>query len=340
MEEVNSSSLSIVRNNLAMQGVSKAAQDIICKSWRLGTSKQYDTYLKRWEQFCCRRKVDTVFAFVTDILDFLVELFNMGLKYSALNTARSALSSTIVLHDSVFSVGQHPLVSRFLKGVFEQRPALPRYNHVWNVETVLNFLEKLSPLVSLTLSQLTIKLVTLLCLLSGQRCQSLHSLNMNDFIWEPEGVTIPITSVIKQSKPNRAQPVLVLPLYSNENLCVVRTLNEYISRTTNLRGNICNLFITTVKPYSIASKSTIARWVKSTLRQAGINTKVFSAHSTRAASTSAASRNISLTALLKVAGWASCRTFQKFYDLSVDTVNDTVAHNADFALSVLSSHKD
>ncbi|KAK6191793.1 hypothetical protein SNE40_003385 [Patella caerulea] len=92
MEEVNSSSLSIVRNNLAMQGVSKAAQDVICKSWRFGTSKQYDTYIKRWEQYCCRRNVDTVFAFVTDILDFLVELFNMCLKYSALYTARSALS--------------------------------------------------------------------------------------------------------------------------------------------------------------------------------------------------------------------------------------------------------
>ena len=66
---------------------------------------------------------------VTDVLEFLQELYARGLGYSCLNTARSALSSFIVLDGNV-TVGNHPLVQRFLKGVFQTRPAflviLPR----------------------------------------------------------------------------------------------------------------------------------------------------------------------------------------------------------------------
>ena len=48
------------------------------------------------------------------------------------------------------------------------------------------------------------------------------------------------------------------------------------------------LFIGITKPYAPVQACTIARWVKTVLKDAGINTSVFTAHSTRSASTSAA----------------------------------------------------
>ena len=63
---------------------------------------------------------------VKDVLEFLQELYERGLGYSCPNIARSALSSFIVLDGNV-TVGNHPLVQRFLKGVFQTRPAFPRY---------------------------------------------------------------------------------------------------------------------------------------------------------------------------------------------------------------------
>ena len=69
---------------------------------------------------------------------------NSGLGFNATGVARSALSSYLVLKDGVPFV-QQKLVIRFIKGVFEMNPALPKYPNTWNVNVVLNYLELLRP---------------------------------------------------------------------------------------------------------------------------------------------------------------------------------------------------
>ncbi|CAH3032498.1 unnamed protein product [Porites lobata] len=91
-----------------------------------------------------RRAVDPLHPPVKDVLEFLQELYERGLRYSCLNTARSALSSIIVLDGNV-TVGNHPLVQRFLKGVFQTRPAFPRYTTTWDTSIVLTDLKTLHP---------------------------------------------------------------------------------------------------------------------------------------------------------------------------------------------------
>ena len=56
--------------------------------------------------------MDPLHTPVKDVLEFLQELYERGLRYSFLNTARSALSSIIVLDGNV-TVGNHLLVQRF-----------------------------------------------------------------------------------------------------------------------------------------------------------------------------------------------------------------------------------
>ena len=51
--------------------------------------------------------------------NFLTEKFEVGLKYHSLNCYPSALSSALIPADG-FQVGQHPLVVRLMKGVFQQ----------------------------------------------------------------------------------------------------------------------------------------------------------------------------------------------------------------------------
>jgi hypothetical protein len=80
---------------------------------------------------------------------------------------RSALSALLSLGYKN-SLGEHPLIKRFMKGVFNQRPALPRYQHIWDVNIVLEYLASLSPVNVLSFYTLTLKFVMLLCLLSGQ----------------------------------------------------------------------------------------------------------------------------------------------------------------------------
>lgn len=72
------------------------------------------------------------------VLSFLTELYKEGLGYSAINTARSALS--VVVHtDEEQTIGDHPLVSRFVNGVFQLRTPLPHYSKTWDVSVLLEF---------------------------------------------------------------------------------------------------------------------------------------------------------------------------------------------------------
>jgi hypothetical protein len=75
---------------------------------------------------------------------FLTSLYENSLSYSAINSARSALSVFGIVHDGV-TFGSHPIVIRFMKCIYNLRPPIPRYIHTWNVSIVLKELRHLSP---------------------------------------------------------------------------------------------------------------------------------------------------------------------------------------------------
>ena len=91
------SGLSLIRQTLIGHRLSTKAKDIIMASWHTGTTIQYDVYFKRWEQFCQSKGINHLDASVENGIDFLATLFTSGLDYSAINTARSALSSVLIL---------------------------------------------------------------------------------------------------------------------------------------------------------------------------------------------------------------------------------------------------
>lgn len=94
----------------------------------------------------------------SNVIEFLTMLYKKELSYNSLNVARSALA-TFVEFKRGSTVGAHPLISRFMKGVFNRRPPTPRNDVIWDVNIVLEYLRKLTPVNKLTLKQLTLKLV-------------------------------------------------------------------------------------------------------------------------------------------------------------------------------------
>ncbi len=231
------------------------------------------------------------------------------------NTARSALSSVLVLPNGT-AFGQHPYVKRLLKGVFETKPALPRYTCVWDVEVVLDYLKNLGSNTELTLKLLTLKLVMLLGLLSGQRCQTLHSLNIKDMVLGESKCVFLLTSLLKTSAPNRHLTHIEFLAYPQDpKLCVINCLNAYLKRTKPHRCGTLQLFLSIQKPFKAVSCDTISRWLKSVLDMAGIDTAIFTAHSTRTASTSCAkAKGLPSHVIMEAAGWHSESTFAKFYN--------------------------
>lgn len=156
--------------------------------------------------------------------------------------------------------------------------------------------------------------------MTGQRLQTLSLINTKNIVFKEETVEIKIPDKIKTSRLRRNQPVLTLPIYKeNENVCPMTALKCYLERTKDLRGDTTVLFISFKKPFKEVSIQTLGRWIKYVLRESGLDTNVFSAHSTRHASTSAAKRKrVSLDVIRKSAGWSDkSTTFTKFYDRPV-----------------------
>ena len=69
-----------------------------------------------------------------------------------------------------------------MKGIFNLRAALSRQFAVWEPDIALDYLSNL--VYDLPLKDLSEKLVILLCLLSGQRDQTVKILNITDMVLE------------------------------------------------------------------------------------------------------------------------------------------------------------
>ena len=253
-----------------------------------------------------------------EVLSFLTKLFQSGEGYSAINTARCALSSFLADNRQV-TIGKFVSIKRFLKGVFELRPSMPRYEHIWDVDIVLDFLRNFYPYEGMPLSILTMKLVMLLALTTAQRVQTLHSLNLENVEFQEDLVIIPISDFLKQTSVRNRKFALYLHAYRKDTaICVVEILKENINRTKNIRGKENYLLISFLKPYRRVGKQTISRWLRKVLFEAGIDTEVYKSHSTRSASVSKAkSKFVPADFILKVAGWTSSHCFKKFYDNAI-----------------------
>ena len=131
----------------------------------------------------------------------------------------------------------------------------------------------------------------------------------------PDRLIISIQQLLKSTKPGKHQAPLEIVLFpGNESICVVKRLRDYLSQTAPLRTGHTHLFLSFQSLYQSVSKDTIARWVKATLKLAGIDTRIFSAHSCRAASTSAANKaGLSLPDIMAAVGWYNAKTFAQFY---------------------------
>ena len=161
----------------------------------------------------------------------------------------------------------------------------------------------------------------LVALLSVQRGQSLHILDIGCMKELPNGFEFLLMEHVKQSRPGYRAPSVVLQAYpADSSLCVSTYLKEYLRRTKPLRGSESKLFISFTKPYKQVSSETISRWIRLVMELAGVDTKVFKPHSTRAAATSKAkAASVPLHEILRTAGWSSSRCFDQFYNKPVET---------------------
>ena len=160
MKENRYSSLSLGRFIAESNGISKEVQDILEASWRPSTRKRYAGHVQRFTQYCHQRNVDP-----------FQETSKTGIEY--LTKTLPHLFYPYTQTENEIPYVELPLVYRFLKGVFNLKPAYPGYSTTWDVSVVLKYIKTLKALKQWDLKSLPYRLAILLCIATGQRDQTL-----------------------------------------------------------------------------------------------------------------------------------------------------------------------
>ena len=303
------------RERILAGGVSEQAAKLIAAAWSQGTNTTYQSAWGRWTRWCLQRDLNPFSCGVKPFVNFIASLFQEGLQHRSVNTIRSAVSVT---HDRSegLPLGQHPVVTRIMKGIYNSRPPKPKYTSTWDVTKVTTYLKDLGENRDLTLKQLTTKLVMLMALVQASRSSELAALDIRFRVFRPEGVSFTLPTLTKKRTPGAPPRELFFGGFPPDSrLCIISCLRAYESITEPLRKeNVSRLFLSYVKPHKPVTSQRIAHWIKSTLEAAGINTEIFSAHSTRGAATTAALKHgLTIPEILKTADWSTESTFRKFY---------------------------
>ena len=268
--------------------------------------------------WCDQRQADPFSTSLNVILEFLPELLHKRYKYHTIGVYRSTISNFHQPIDGIV-IGEHPLMSKFMKGVYSMCP--PSGAQIlcdMGCEPGLEFFENMSPSRKVNSETINVK-TSDFSSTSAARSSSVHKMDLRFRQFKSNGVLFKIPELTKCSGPKRPFKELFLVSFPpDRRLCFVKYFKRYQKLTERLRNNSnynsSRLFLSYIKPHRPVSSSTIAQWVKSVLTLSGINTESFSAHSTRAAASSAAAgAGVALKDIMNAADWTNESTFKKFY---------------------------
>ena len=95
-------------------------------------------------------------------------MFDKGYANSTINSAKCA-EATIVRIPPYNLLNKHPMISKYMTGVFNLKPPKPKSNFVWDVDILFRYFEQQDDNNSLSDKLLTQKPLILLLLLGTHR---------------------------------------------------------------------------------------------------------------------------------------------------------------------------
>ncbi|XP_056112700.1 uncharacterized protein LOC130089419 [Rhinichthys klamathensis goyatoka] len=348
--EVSSLGLARERLNLCAAGLPPRVIETIQNARAASTRSLYNLKWRVFEEWCADKNIVPFLCSVSDVLCFLQNLLDKGRAFSTVKVYLSAISACHVGIDSA-TMGQHPLVCRFMKGARRLHPVSKTLVPPWDLSVVLSALSKapFEPIDSIALKLLALKTALLLALTTAKRVSELQALSVHPSCMKfaPGGQrayfkTNPafVPKVYDHADTVRAVdlPAFHPPPFSSPEeerlhcLCPVRTLYSYVQRTHSLRKSN-QLFVSWADSYKgkPISRQRLSHWVVEAIglcyRSMNIEPPVgLRAHSTRGMATSwALFKGISIQEICAAASWSSPHTFIRFYRL--DVTEPSLAHS-------------
>jgi hypothetical protein len=319
------SRMAVINDYRKENGIGQEAMEYLNQKIRQSTQRAYDNGWNHWVTWCISNKKDPCHYDPKDVLSFLLE----NQKYSSthLNTLRSAIASVFtIIHPPEKPIADQPLIKDFFSAKRRSEVKIPSQQQLftWDITILLQYIKtKLSPTKDITLQELQVKTILLLCVATMWRPRSdIGQLQHRDIniTQDQQGK---YRAIIHARAPKESQvKSTILGEYIEDTLCPVRTLQQFLEKTTTLRTTLPpdhTLFLTYLdkddKQSSSVRPTTVANWIKAAFKEAGIDTTHFQAHSIRsAASTKAVELGHSIQDVKKHADWSlTSNTFEKFY---------------------------
>ncbi|XP_066431206.1 uncharacterized protein [Eleutherodactylus coqui] len=338
--EIEASSMDAESMILRGKGLSHNVITTLTKSRKPITIAIYDRIWKKFTEFCKIEPGKIPGIDIPVILEFLQAGLEKGLSPRTLKVHTAALGSYLD-----FPLAEHRWVRRFLKGAERLRPFVRETFPTWDLNIVLtSFCQSpFEPLSQLSLRLLTLKVTLLVAITSARRIGELQALQCIEpyMVIQDDRITFKLDPAFLPkvvSKFHREQTITLPSFCQNprnekerefHNLDVRRAVLAYLEATRSFRKNN-NLFIQFQGPAKgkTATKSTIARWIKTAIQEAykarGLDPPgKIRAHSTRSLSSSWAEKGqASAEQICKAATWSSIHTFTRHYRVNVQSDKD------------------
>ena len=274
-QHVKTSGMADLRQTRQMQGLSADTAELWVSAWRSGTQSAYDSCWRKWASWCRERQINPFQASVENVINFLSHLYTEGYEYSTINNYRSAISA---IHPEIDGekVGQKHTVKQVMAGIFNKRPPLPRYTNTWDVDVVLNHIQNMPSNKDLCLKNLSIKTATLIALTSAARASEICALDTKFMQITDSEISFTVTDLTKTRKVKDTCGKVTFPSFEDSQLDVRSCIIDYLKATEPIR-TVSKLLISYVKPHNAIKPCSMARWLKTKLGTAGIDTNVFKA---------------------------------------------------------------
>ena len=300
--------------------------------WRDNTVRSHNYKLHFWFRFCKKNNTDPFHFSAKKIGDYLMHLFNDGKSFNTIRAHRLVVCALMSLTHQPLNAAEKKQLDIIVNTVFAKRPPPIRPVYpIWDLRIVLDYFEHGKPNKTMYLKDLGAKLACLLRIATMRRNCELCHLDIRSMTWSEDEMKVEFVLNKPNKTMNARTPAEIarklqtlvleqLPIHdsnsSEKNICPVRCLKTYLTRTRFLRSKTTGaVFIINNDPFTAACLITIALWIKGVMKDAGVDITLYASHSIRSASSSLAyNRGINVWRILSTAGWTST-TSDSHFDL-------------------------
>ena len=157
----------------------------------------------------------------------------------------------------------------------------------------------------------------LLALASAGRSSDLRALDIQYMSITENSISFELGQLTKWRRKGQPAIKLNFDRFDSDHLVyVVSTISYYLDRSKTWRAGVekPQLLLSYIRPHTEVVPCTIAGWLVELMKQSGIDTSEFRAHSTRGASTSKAkAKGLSCQEILAMAHWNKESTIRRHY---------------------------